>query len=530
MIKQKKLPIGIQSFSRMIEGDFLYIDKTKYILDLIESGDCYFLSRPRRFGKSLLLSTLHEIFSGNRELFKSLYIDQTDYDWVEHPVIHVSFSSMNSTSAENLRKDLEWNLLELAKKHGIDVSNAPSLQTKLTTLIKQLSAKNRVVILIDEYDYPLINNINNLELVESCRKVLHDFFVVLKDLGDYLTFIFITGVTKFSKTSIFSGLNNLNDLTLSKKAGVLLGYTQEELKTHFHTYIDTIAKKQLVPEEHILEDMRSWYNGYQFVEEDTPKEKETLKVYNPFSVLFFLSNKKLLNYWADTGTPSFLVQLIQTQQYPISEIEGSEVNIEETKSYDIDKIKLIPLLWQTGYLTIDTYNPETQNYKLKYPNEEVKVSFFNYFMSSLTNTDIALLKNNVVQLTHALKNNDLTLFFKALGIFFAEIPYTMQLALEKYYQTIFYIILKLIGTQVHAEVVTNDGRIDAVIETASTIYLLEFKLNEPAEIALKQIEEKKYYQKYQHKGKSIVLIGAQFDTELRNIKEWVSRKLPQEMH
>lgn len=378
-MKPKNLPIGVQAFSSMIEGNYIYVDKTKYILNLIMTGECYFLSRPRRFGKSLLISTLYEIFSGNRGLFKSFYIDTTDYSWPEHPIIHFSFSSMNVENSESLKKDIEWNLFNHAAKYNLSIEDAPSLQTKFSALVERLAQRGKVVILVDEYDFPLINNINKPGMAEECRKVLHDFFVVLKDLGKYLRFIFITGVSRFSKTSIFSGLNNLNDISLSEKGAELLGYTEEEIKNRFDDYLNLFAKRQKTSKKEILNTIQKWYNGYQFVEdENSPK-----KVYNPFSVLLALENKKFMNYWAETGTPTFIAHLIKNQNFPISEIDGSEVNYLETRSYEIDKIKLIPLLWQTGYLTIKSYDQETQNYKLTFPNKEVSDSFFTFILSDL---------------------------------------------------------------------------------------------------------------------------------------------------
>ena len=339
---RKLLPIGIQDFSRLIEGNFLYVDKTKYILDIIEKGDCYFLLRPRRFGKSLLLSTLHEIFAGNRELFNGLYIGQSEYAWPQHPVVHLSFSSLGVDNVDDLKKTIEWTLGKHAVNYDISIDDAPTLKTKFIALIERLALKNRVVILIDEYDYPLISNITNQALAEECRQVLHDFFIVLKDLSKYIRFIFITGVTQFSKTSIFSGLNNLNDLTLKKSAAVLLGYTQEEIRHSFDSYLTAIANEQSSSIDRIMDLMREWYNGYVFA---AAQKKEPVKVYNPTSILFYLEEGIVQNYWAETGTPSFIAYLIKSQRYPISEIEGLEVNQADTKLYDIGKIKFIALLW-----------------------------------------------------------------------------------------------------------------------------------------------------------------------------------------
>ena len=526
MVKRKKLPIGLQSFKKMIEDSYIYVDKTEYIYDLIQTGKYYFLLRPRRFGKSLLLSTFKELFSGNQELFEGLYIAGTDYNWKKHPVVMLSFSEMLSKDAQSLEKDIEWSLLEHAKHYDIDISDAPTIKSKLIALVRRLATtKDKVVVLVDEYDYHLINNINDPIGAEACRKVLHDFFSVFKDLGEHLRFIFVTGVTKFSKTTIFSGLNNLDDLTLMPQASLLLGYTHDELKTYFMPYLEELAKKTDTSVDTVLKELKRWYNGYVFSEESFYDTPAAPLVYNPFSVLLYFKHKKLVNYWAGTGTPGFLVHLIKTQGYTITQIEGSEVNIDETKAFDIDTIRLLPLLWQTGYLTIESYNPTTQNYTLRYPNLEVKTSFLGYFMSYLTDKGIADVKNYTTKLNQALLENNLETFFEILTVFFANIPYTMHIPQEKYYHNVFYMIFSLIGSSIRVEEPTNDGRIDAVIETPDHIYIFEFKLDESADRALKQIKDKQYYKKYLHDNKTITLIGANFNSEKRMLEDWKIEKI-----
>ncbi len=524
----KPLPIGIQSFSRIKEGGYLYVDKTQQILNLLSMGDCFFLARPRRFGKSLLLSTLQEIFAGNRSLFDDLDIAKSSYEWTKHPVVHLSFTSMKSKHPDQLEKDIEWTLLSIAQEYGISISDAPSIKTKFIALVKRLAHTNRAVILIDEYDYPLINNLDNLPLAEECRNVLHDFFVVLKDLSDYVRFICITGVSKFSKTSIFSGLNNLNDLTLSPFTATLLGYTQKELLQNFSQYSAQFAKKHESSVEELLADLKDWYNGYQFTREELSVDGESLKVYNPYSVLLYFFNGELANYWAETGTPTFLTHLLKKERIPLSQVDGSEVNAEDTKSYDIDAIKPMALLWQTGYLTIQSFDQKTQNYKLTYPNKEVKDSFFNFLITNLTHTELSAVKRVIVALDESLEKGDIALFLKILESYMATIPYPVHVPLEEHYQTIFYVVLSLLGMDVQVEVATHKGRIDAVVHMLSTIYVFEFKFHATAGQALSQIEEKKYYQRFLASKKRIILVGVQFDLEDRTIKEWVSKKVPLE--
>ena len=306
--KVKALPKGIQSFSTMIENNYIYIDKTKYMVHLIDEGRYYFLSRPRRFGKTLLVSTLDELFSGNRYLFKSLYIDSSDYEWKEHPVININFASLSAENPEALKKDLEYTLEVIAKKYDADISGAPSLQTKFKTLIIQLAKKNKVAVLIDEYDYAILRNITNLELADACRDVLKDLFSALKDaeVDKALRFIFITGITKFSRTSIFSGLNNLEDLSTDPRAAQLLGYTADEIASNFKPYLEKIIKTTGQSVEEIMEELKFWYNGYAFA---NPARSDVSRVYNPFSILLYLSSGVLDNYWFGTGTPTFLCNL-----------------------------------------------------------------------------------------------------------------------------------------------------------------------------------------------------------------------------
>lgn len=517
----RPLPIGLQSFSTMIEDNFIYIDKTSYILDLISVKRYYFLSRPRRFGKTLLVSTLKELFLGSRHLFKSLYIDSTDYSWQEYPVIAISFASMAPKSAELLEKAIEWTLANIAEEYGVEIQDAPTIGTKFKSLILKLAVKNKVVVLIDEYDHAILKNIENPEVADQCREVLCEFFSALKDVDvdKQLRFVFITGITKFSKTSIFSGLNNLQDITLDPRAAKLLGYTAEEIKSSYQDYIAEISKSSGKSPSEILEQIRFWYNGYTFTDPEVTKDA---KVYNPFSVMLYLESGQFLNYWFDSGTPTFLMRLLDARQYPLTSIEGSEVNIEDTQSYEINKLKLIPLLWQTGYLTIESYNPNTKNFQLTIPNEEVRAAFYQNVMSYLTETELSLISSFLYKLTLALKNGDINQFFEALKIFFAQIPYTMQLPAEKYYQSLFFVILKLLGAKIEGEVATNEGRIDATIETSRDVFILEFKLDASAESALDQIEEKKYYEKYLMSKKKITLIGVQFDTTKRNVVHWIS--------
>lgn len=501
----KKLPIDVSDFPTIISDDYLYVDKTYYIYQLITKGRLYFLSRPRRFGKSLLISTLKEIFSGNKNLFQDLWIGKSDYSWPSHPVISLNFSKLDFDTPTDLRAQLKWTIGDLAFQNTINVSSAPSAGAKLELLVRKLAQKNKVVILIDEYDAPLLKYINEPKVVSRIREIISSFFTVIKSLDEYCRAIFITGVSQFSKASIFSGMNNLNDITLKPEAEVLLGYTQKEISEYFSEYINSFAQARGIDSKLILDEMQRWYNGYCF-SEDTQD-----RVYNPYSVLYYLNDKKLKNYWFQTGTPSFLMNLIKTQFPWLREIEEFELSGENLGKFDINDIPLIPVLFQTGYLTIKSYNHETGKYKLDYPNEEVRRSFKEYLLGALSNTSTATVEPMISTLKRAIESTDIGLFCSVIESVLASIPYYLHKPSESYYHSLLLIILDLLKYETHAEVATNIGRIDLAVPTPNRIFIFEFKFNATAQEALDQIKDREYYKKYMHKGKPITLVGISFN-------------------
>ncbi len=372
----KRLPIDVSVFNIMKEKNYLYIDKTEIIHDLITRGRFYFLARPRRFGKSLFLSTLQEIFEGNKKLFKDLWIGkQNRYDWPVHPVIYLNFSELDIATPSELKGSLSWQLETIAKSYGIDVKDAPSPGTKMLQLTRELSKKSSVVILIDEYDYPLINMLKNIKVASENREILKNFFSVIKSLDRYLRAIFLTGVTKFSKTSLFSGLNNLNDITTDPRAATLLGYTQKEIDSYFSGYIKRQAEHTKVSEQEIKDEIKEWYNGYRFSRED-------IRVYNPFSILYYFEKKELENYWFASGTPGFLIELLKNQYYELENLEDVHLSSIALGAFDIESLPLDIVLFQTGYLTINTYDRVKNKYTLTFPNQEIRESFSTYLMSN----------------------------------------------------------------------------------------------------------------------------------------------------
>ncbi|HMV80405.1 MAG TPA: AAA family ATPase [Leptospiraceae bacterium] len=508
----KKLPIGIQTFRDIIENNYIYVDKTKHIHQLIESGKgTYFLSRPRRFGKSLLISTLAEIFLGNRELFKGLYIADSDYSWKKHPVIRLDFSKQKAETKEALISYLVGELELNAKKYSITLTKA-EYYSQFEELILKLSESGKVVILIDEYDKPIIDWLDRPEQAKEMRSVLKGFFSVLKGNDANIRFLFLTGVSKFSKAGVFSDLNHLNDITLTSKYSSLLGITEEELKNFFYEHIQEFSREGNISEEALIEKIRFWYNGYNFA-------NPAVSVYNPFSTLLLFQNQKFSNYWFESGTPSFLINLMIERNYEVASIP---LHLEELlfSSYDVEDLSLTPLLLQTGYLTIKGYDPERMLYTLDYPNFEVKRAFLSFFVKRFRRRELS--ESVLYQIIDSLQDNDLENCMEVLRQIFSGIEYDLHIPQEKYYQTLFYLVFTMMGLKIQTEVKTNIGRIDAVIESRS-VYIFEFKFSGTKEEALAQIKNKKYYEKYINKGKDVFLVGAEFRD--RNIGDYAVEKI-----
>jgi len=520
MAMAKKLPIGIQTFSEIIQENYVYVDKTALIYEMITTGKCYFLSRPRRFGKSLLVSTLAEIFSGNKELFAGFAIASLPYDWKKYPVIVISFSDFDCTTPENLNESIKRCLHNIANEYHIMLNAQLNPGAMLQSLTKELAKQNPVVLLIDEYDYAILKHIHNPEMAHAMREAVKNFYAVIKGLDAYLKFVFLTGVSKFSQTSIFSGLNNLNDIGLDARFNTLLGYTKTEIVTFFDSYLQEAAHYNDCFVEELLEKITEWYDGYLFT-----NALNATKIYNPFSVLLFLSKKEFANYWFQTGTPTFLINLLKTHNYPIQKLDKIRVTQEDLGSFDIDIMPLATLLFQTGYLTICAPDKRTDIYTLSYPNRETAKSLMSYVFDFMTHASKAYLKDSTELIYQAFTHINFEQLEQALMSFFAQIPYGIQIDAEKYYQTIFYIILKMIGADIIVEQQTNIGRIDAVLNTKDTCFIIEFKINKHIAEAMKQIEARKYYQAYELLGRKVMLVGITFDTELRNISGITHKEL-----
>ncbi|MCP5108114.1 MAG: ATP-binding protein [bacterium] len=515
----KNLPIGVQSFSKLINGNYLYIDKTRDIYNLFAKGGLYyFMSRPRRFGKSLLISTLAEIFSGNKELFKGLWI-YDKIEWTQYPVIHLDLSKLTFKTPEMLEKALENRVEEIAADNNIQLDPKLFLKEKFGQLLEKMSQKNSVVILIDEYDKPMIEYMEaeEIDAAKKTRRVFKNFYAVIKASDAHLRFVFITGVSKFSKVSVFSDLNNLRDITLSKQFAALLGYTEAELQHYFEPYIKQLTDESGMNKNRLLEEIREWYNGYSWDGKSF--------VYNPFSILNLFMENSFDNYWFSTGTPSFLIELIKKKQSEIMDFENLPVKSYTFDSCDIENIEIPALLFQTGYLTIKKITTKSgkrvKTYHLSYPNQEVRNSFLTHLFGEYTQKDMNVGTRILERINEAVEAGDMDRFIQEIKSMFASIPYHIFIGeREAYYHSIIYLALSLSGAVVKSEDPTNIGRIDAVVETGNKIYIMEFKMGGEQE-ALAQIKKMKYYEKFLGSGKEVVLMGIGFDPEKRNIGNYL---------
>ena len=517
----KNLPIGLQSIKKIRAKDCIYVDKTQFALDLIKNGTHYFLSRPRRFGKSLFVSTLKEIFKGNKALFEGCHIAESNYDWKPYPVLYLDFANMANQTPEELKVDLRDALNTTGEEEDIEVVK-PSLQSQLKALIKALASKERVVVLIDEYDKPLIDNLHNLEVAEGNRRLLQDFFGALKSLDEYIEFTFITGVSKFSKVSLFSGANHLNDISMDAQYAAMMGYTQEELVQYFGQYVQAILQKknqQGKPstKEEVLAEIKDWYNGYRFSEEE-------IYVYNPLSTLSYFRKKKAESYWFATATPTFLVEELKKRPQEITSL--SQMLATQKDLSDISKITRITLpalLFQTGYLTIEDYDVKLNAYQLDFPNKEVREALFGAMLEELAEGEVKFLEVSSMadKLRESLNDLELDTFIDIIKTHFARIAYhTYQHAKEGLYQAIFMICLELSGIHTQGEVATNKGRIDVLCQLTDMCYIFELKVDQDAAIAMRQAVNQQYSQRYRHQGKQIVVMGVSFSSRKRNIDSW----------
>ena len=513
----KKIKTSTYNFPEIIEKDFLYVDKTAYVWKLVEGEkDEFFLSRPRRFGKSLLVSTLKAVFQGRRELFKGLAIDKEDYDWKAYPVIHLDFGACMAATVEELDVFLKRRLAECAVEHELALTGPNPQEQFIELILKVSKGASSVVVLVDEYDKPILSNIVNPKVSEILT-LLKGFYSVIKDYERYVRFAFITGVSKFSHVSLFSDLNNLTDVTLSPEYAGMLGFTEAEIREYFADRIPLAAKARGKTGEQVVADILRWYDGYRFSAAGT-------HVCNPVSLSKFFSNDYVLdNYWDDTGTPGFLVKLARERGYDYEAALSDWYDRSVFSAYEPDRLDITGLLWQTGYLTIrETREDEDgMEYRLGFPDYEVQTTFCRRLVEAFAGEEKGEAAWNLVRrLRTAIRNDDLEGFLALFQSFLACIPYGIHLPYEKYYQTVFFSVFKLIGASIEAESCTNEGRIDAYIRTAKSVYIFEFKLDKTAGKAVGQIIDRRYYEKFRGSGQPVVMVGVNFDSERGRIDGW----------
>ena len=516
----KQLTTFSSSFEELIQKDFLYVDKTEYLWELIRPAMAgYFLSRPRRFGKSLALSTLKAIFQGKRDLFEGLAIAQKDYDWKPYPIIHLDLSIYSAPTCgtpEKLNGFLIRRVEACAQLHGITLPHHEQAGEAFDSLIVEMSRTERVVILVDEYDKPILDNLSSPEL-PKLQETLRSFYSPIKANNALERFVLVTGVSKFCHVSLFSDLNNLTDLTMAPETATLFGYTQREIEENFGDRLDDACRQLRLTRQELLGKIRNWYDGYQFA-------KAAERVYNPVSLTLFLTRHyEFGDYWFDTGTPHFLVKTMSEKNFDLEGALARPLRDLDFKAFDAGNIDPLALLVQTGYLTIrqtETCHGRT-NYYLGFPNREVCGSFNTYLLNAYTGIDQERLGITAEDMADLIRRHDLDGFMEAMRSLLAAIPYDIHLRHEKYYQTVFYVTFLLLGTSVQAEARTSTGRIDALVQTPGCVYIFEFKLDKSPQTALDQIRDRDYFRQFAGAGRPVTLVGANFDGETRQLGDWL---------
>ncbi|MDE6820052.1 MAG: ATP-binding protein [Bacteroides acidifaciens] len=511
----KIYPIGIQNFEKIRRDGYFYIDKTALVYQMVKTGSYFFLSRPRRFGKSLLVSTLEAYFEGKRELFEGLAIEKLEKDWTKHPILHIDLNTEKYENLESLENILNDTLYKWEKVYGTEPSET-SLPLRFKGIIRRAYEQtgNRVAIFVDEYDKPMLQAIGNEELQKAFRNTLQAFYGAIKTMDGYIKFAFLTGVTKFGKVSVFSALNNLIDLSMDERYAAICGMTEEEIHDNLEEDLLELADKQKMSYEEVCRELKTCYDGYHFVE-------NSVGIYNPFSVLNTFFKMKFGSYWFETGTPTYLVELLKAHHYDLHCMAHVETDADILNSVDSASTNPIPVIYQSGYLTIKKFDQEFATYQLGFPNREVEEGFMKFLLPFYANTDKVESPFQIQKFVREVRSGDYESFFRRLQSFLADTPYELIRDQELHYQNVLFIVFKLIGFYVKAEYRTSQGRIDLVLQTDEFIYVMEFKLEGSAEEALRQINEKNYAQPFAADPRKLFKIGINFSSQTRNIERWI---------
>lgn len=508
-------PIGIQNFESLRTDGFLYVDKTALIHQLVTTGRYYFLSRPRRFGKSLLVSTLEAYFQGKKELFEGLAMEKLEQDWLEYPILHLDLNAERYSEVSSLDSILQRHLNLWEDTWGKD-EREKTLSDRFIGVIRRAKAQSgrRVVILVDEYDKPLLQAIGDEQLQDEYRSVLKSFYGVLKTMDGDIRFALLTGVTKFGKVSVFSDLNNLMDISMDDRYVEICGMTEAEIHAYMEQGVLDLARNQQMDYEAVCQELKRRYDGYHFTH-------RSQGMYNPFSLLNTFAKSDFGDYWFETGTPSYLVELLKHADYDLYNMAHTETNADVLNSIDAVSHNPIPVIYQSGYLTIKDYNPKFKIYTLGFPNQEVEEGFLNYLLPYYTSVNVIDTSFQLFKFIKDIESGDVDAFLSRLQSFFADTPYELIRNLEVHYQNVLFIVFKLVGFFVNVEYHTSRGRIDLVLQTDRYIYIMEFKLDGTAEEAMRQIEEKQYALPFALDERELFKIGVNFDNKTRNIAGWL---------
>lgn len=515
-MSSKIYPIGIQNFEKIRKDGYFYIDKTALIYQMVKTGSYYFLSRPRRFGKSLLISTLEAYFLGKKELFEGLAMEKLEKDWITYPIFHMDLNTEKYDTRESLDSILNFTLEKWEQQYG----TAPSETTfalRFRGLIERAYKQTgqRVVILIDEYDKPMLQAIGNEELQKEFRNTMKAFYSVLKTMDGCIQFAFLTGVTKFGKVSVFSDLNNLDDISMRNQYIDICGVSEKELHDDLEIELHELADIKGVSYHEICDKLREYYDGYHFTH-------NSIGIYNPFSLLNTFKYKEFGSYWFETGIPTYLVELLKKHHYDLRRMAHEETSISVLNSIDSASDNPIPVIYQSGYLTIKGYDEEFGIYSLGFPNREVEEGFIKFLLPFYANTNAVESEFEIQKFVREIRIGDYDSFFRRLRSFFADTPYELIRDLELHYQNVLFIVFKLVGFYVKAEYHTSEGRIDLVLQTDKFVYVIEFKLDGTAEDALRQINEKHYALPFEAGGnRRLFKIGVNFNAKMRNIEKWI---------
>ena len=509
-----KYPIGIQNFGEIRRDGYAYVDKTALMYKMASEGKYYFLSRPRRFGKSLLLSTFYAYFNGEKELFEGLAVSKTEHEWKQYPILHIDLNSREYKDESSLEAELNRHLETWEKKYGDEYKDRAA-EERFIHVINNVYEQTgtRVVILIDEYDKPLLQAIGNEPLQTAYRSKLKAFYSVLKTLDEKIRFAFLTGVTKFGKVSVFSDLNNLIDISFDQRYAEVCGITEREIHECFDLNVGELAEANKLSKEECYARLKRDFDGYHFCW-DSPG------MYNPFSVLNTLASGQFRDYWFETGTPSFLVYQLKKTGYALDAMTEEELTTDTLNSIDIIDENPLPLLYQSGYLTLKEYNPEFNSYLLGFPNREVEQGFIKYLLPFYTPKVQDKNAFNIARFVRDIRNGDAESFMQRLDNFFAKGDYQVMGELELYFQNTLYVFFRLLGFYVEVERHTTNGRMDILIQTPLYIYILEIKMDQTANAALQQIEKKGYALPFADDERQLYKIGINFSTEMKKIDDW----------